>query len=87
MFNHLKKKTKKHNVWFQTKREDCYSEDEGVETASSHCESPGPQFDPDARRLERLLEGSVSWSEDDMAQLRDQVTIKWLLSIDMFVER
>ncbi|XP_065216209.1 uncharacterized protein LOC135842599 isoform X2 [Planococcus citri] len=55
---------------------DYCSEDEGVSSAGSHCDSPGPHSDQDARRLEHLLEAAFHWNEDEAAQLRYQTVKK-----------
>lgn len=51
-----------------------YSEDEGVDSAGSHCDSPGPQCDPDAKRLEYLLENGFHWNTDEAAHLKYQAS-------------
>ncbi len=58
-----------------TDKETSYSEDEGVDSAGSHCDSPGPASDQDGKKLEYLLENAFHWNEDESAQLRNQVRI------------
>lgn len=50
-----------------------YSEDEGVDSAGSHCDSPGPCSDHDAKRLEYLLDNAFHWNDEDASLLRNPV--------------